>query len=86
MRTGDKLFFGAVVCLMLAFIALIVVAVVSPVHSAEYTRVEPWQIDCILGRVSLELEMNPAYVWGASKLEPGAVGDCSGKIYAIFRS
>ena len=30
--------------------------------------------------------MNPAYVWGAASLLPGAPGDCSGKIYAIFFS
>jgi hypothetical protein len=30
--------------------------------------------------------LNPAYVWGAASLLPGAPGDCSGKIYAILAS
>jgi cell wall-associated NlpC family hydrolase len=34
----------------------------------------------------LELNFNPIYLWGGTSLLPGAPGDCSGKIYAIFAS
>lgn len=34
----------------------------------------------------MELNLNPAYVWGAHKLLPAQPGDCSGKLYAIFAS
>jgi cell wall-associated NlpC family hydrolase len=43
----------------------------------------PSEIDCIGRRLELELQLNPAYAWGAAGLEPGAVGDCSGKLFAI---
>jgi hypothetical protein len=44
------------------------------------------QIACVERRVELELRLNPQYVWGAAGLDPGAPGDCSGKLYAIFFS
>lgn len=44
------------------------------------------QVDCIRRRIEIELNLNPAYVWGAAGLEPGDPGDCSGKLYAILAS
>jgi len=32
----------------------------------------------------LEAKLNPAYAWGGAGLKPGAPGDCSGKLFAIF--
>lgn len=49
-----------------------------------YYILSPEQIDCIRKRIKLELKLNPFYVWGAAGLKPGAPGDCSGKMYAIF--
>ncbi len=39
-----------------------------------------------MDRVQLELSLNPAWVWGAAGKDPGAPGDCSGKITAIVLS
>lgn len=52
-----------------------------------YTALEPWQVTCITGRINLELRMNPAYkMQNEASLIPGSIGDCSGKVYAIFAS
>lgn len=34
----------------------------------------------------MELNLNPAYLWGGDSLKPGAPGDCTGKLYAILAS
>ena len=41
---------------------------------------------CVHKRIQAELRYNPAYIWGAAGLAPGAPGDCSGKLYAILFS
>lgn len=67
-------------------IFLLIIFSVFSVNVYGETALTLEQCKCITERVQLELDMNPAYVWGASGLSPGAPGDCSGKIYAIFAS
>ena len=87
MRKGDGWTpFIATVFLALVLLILILAWFAPTSHGKEFTEVEPWQVECILSRIKWELAINPAYAWGGSGLEPGAVGDCSGKLRAIFAS
>lgn len=66
--------------------ALLHICLVFAIGGSVSAALTPYQAECIGRRIELELRMNPAYAWGASDLEPGVPGDCSGKLYAIFKS
>lgn len=70
---------------MRVLLHIFLIVALTPWISAS-AALTPYQAECIQKRIELELRLNPAYVWGAADLKPGVPGDCSGKLYAIFKS
>jgi hypothetical protein len=74
---------NAIPLILAILIAAGIVLATSLAFGAPISKAEA---QCIAERLQLELDLNPAYIWGAAGLLPGAPGDCSGKIYAILAS
>jgi hypothetical protein len=66
---------------MLGFIIFFLL--VSPVYSGG--TLTPEQCECVTQEAQYEASLHAPYVWGDAKLEIGASGDCSGKLFSIFR-
>lgn len=65
-------------------VALLLCWIFLPQEGLSYSIED--QYKCVCDRINIELRLNPAYDWGAKNIGVGAVGDCSGKVYAIFSS
>jgi hypothetical protein len=75
---------GLFIIVLISVLLLLALRELALPADSVYLEISPKQLDCLNNRLPLELKVNPKYSWGAASTKVGAIGDCSGKAWAMF--